>query len=249
MKLFSFSVRAGSTACHARLFPLEGAGSSGRAGRAARSIFLLLLHRGAAIPAGTPLVTLGTHWGCPCPHRQFHTNGGSGQSTRGLNGLRQNHIWFQLIGNRKTEGKAQRTNTCMCTHTLFSHLPAQPCSTGSGQLFWALWVMMLKPALQVLLFLLFQPSPGLLQAAGLSFCSPALTCGCLTCFQWLQRSLYTGRTLDGTSEPAFLIPYRSRYNWLLVGDPASQAEIHLLERRRSPWEERTVPQLRWPRAM
>lgn len=38
---------------------------------------------------------------------------------------------FNPSGNRITEGKAQRTNTRMCAHTVFPHPPAQPSSTGS----------------------------------------------------------------------------------------------------------------------
>lgn len=163
MKLFSLAARAGSTACHARLFPLEGAGSLGRAGRHARSIFLpfLLLHRGrgAAIPAGT-LRGDHRHWGCPCPHRQFHTNGGSGQSTRGLNALQQNHVWFQPI--RKPNNRRQSTknqHTYVRTHGLPS--PSSPAEFNRlTAAFWALWMTVLKPALQVLLRLLFQPPPG-----------------------------------------------------------------------------------------
>lgn len=136
MKPLSFSVRAESTACHARLFPLEGAGSSGRAGRGARSIFLLflLLHRGrgAAIPAGTvrgdPRDTLGVSLPTPAVPHKPRVRPKHPRSQRAA------EFGFNISGNR-TEGKAQRTNTSMCTQTLFSHLPAQPCSTGSRQLF------------------------------------------------------------------------------------------------------------------
>lgn len=80
--------------------------------------------------------------------------------------------------------------------------------------------------------------PALLWAAGLSFRPPNLTCGCLTCFQQLQGSLYIGRMLHSTSEPAFLTPFRPDQGvtapW--PGIQASEAEIHSLERMRSVWQ-------------
>lgn len=164
---------------------------------------------------------------CREPRAVSARTGSSGQSTRGLNALQQNHIWLQPTGkpnNRRQSTKNQ--HVYVHTHALLP--PSSPAVFNRLRVaFWALWVMMLKPALQVLLRLLFQPSPG----SRAQFLPPSLTCGCLTCFQQLQGSLYTGRTLHSTSEPAFLIPYRSRYNCPLVRDAASQAEIPVLERK------------------
>lgn len=67
---------------------------------------------GQRYPRGPSEVTHGTHWGCPCPHRQFHTNRGSGQSTRALNALQNLVSIYQ-----ETEQKAKHKEpTQACAH-------------------------------------------------------------------------------------------------------------------------------------
>lgn len=163
------------------LFPLEGAGSSGRAGRAAAASSSSSSSSSTAAAGqrhlrGPPEVTLGTHWGCPCP--QFHTNAGQTKAPAVSTRCSKTTFGFNLSGNRTTECKAQRSSTCLCTHTLPSHLPGQPRSTGSRQLFqlfgWWYWNLLCRYC--------WICSSSLFRAAGLSFCPSALTCGCLTCF-------------------------------------------------------------------
>lgn len=214
------------------LFPLEGAGSSGRAGRAAAASSSSSSSSSTAAAGqrhlrGPPEVTLGTHWGCPCP--QFHTNGGSDQSTRGLNALQQNYIWFQPI--RKPNNRMQSTKKQhVSVHTHAPLPPSRPAAFNRLMAaFSALRVMILKLALQVLLNLLFQPFPG--SRAQLLPLSPNL---------WVPDLFLvaTGIPLHRQN--------LTQHEWTcfshsvqipLVRDAASQAEIHSMERR-SAWQEK-----------
>lgn len=226
LKPFSFSVRA---------MPALPSGGSrifrqGRPGcRSIFLLFLLLLHRGrgAATPAGTPRGDPGDTLRVPLPtvpHKR-----GSDQSTRGLNALQQNYIWFQPI--RKPNNRMQSTKKQhVSVHTHAPLPPSRPAAFNRLTApFSALRVMILKLALQVLLNLLFQPFPG--SRAQLLPLSPNL---------WVPDLFLvaTGIPLHRQN--------LTQHEWTcfshsvqipLVRDAASQAEIHSMERR-SAWQEK-----------
>lgn len=89
----------------------EPALQAGPAGVRAASSSSSTAATGQRYPRGPSEVTLGTRWVCPCPQRQFHTNSGSGQSTRGLNAL-QNLISTYPESERQKAKHQEPTRVC-----------------------------------------------------------------------------------------------------------------------------------------